>query len=133
MRKVFLMFDFEKSIDDKFGKATECLQNEENEKALEIFNEILEEEPDFIHAINGKGSALMQMGRLDEAEDVFNHSLAVQESEMAYLNKSIISRKNGDYESALKYCDRAAEIQPGLADLTAAQWYVLPLWWFPHS
>lgn len=113
------MFDFKKSARDKFSEATECLQNQQNEKALEIFDEILEEEPDFIHAINGKGSALMQMGRLDEAEEVFNHSLEVAESEMAYLNKSIISRKNEDYENALKYCDRAAELQPSLKDLTA--------------
>lgn len=100
-----------------FNKATECLQERKNEEAIELFEELIKREPVNIHALNGKGSGLMQAGRLDEAEEVFNQSLAIKESEMAYLNKAIISGNKGDYDNAIKLCDKAAELYPGLKDV----------------
>lgn len=108
-----------KNPDELFSQATSCLQNNENEKAIELFDELLEIRPDYIHALNGKGSGLMQANRFDEAEKVFKHSLSISESEMAYLNLAILNNKKGDYETAMKYCDKAEEIQPEIRDLVA--------------
>jgi tetratricopeptide (TPR) repeat protein len=100
-----------------FSMATDCLTKNENDGAIRMFDEILETEPDNIHALNGKGSGLMQSGRLKEAERVFDKSLAVKDSEMAYLNKAIIYGNCNDYENAIKYCDKTMELFPQLKDV----------------
>lgn len=117
-KSVEMDFKFTQDSEELFEKATECLQNDENEKAIELFDEIIKAEPENIHAYNGKGSALMQAGRFDEAEEVFGHSLNIsEENVMAYLNKAILSRRKGDYETALGYCDRAVEIDPSIRNV----------------
>ena len=100
-----------------FSKATGCLQNKENDEAIELFEKILETEPDNIHALNGKGSGLMQSGRMDEADEVFNQSLRIKDNEMAYLNKAIINGNSGNYEKAIEYCDKVIELYPQLKDV----------------
>lgn len=100
-----------------FNKATEYLQEQKNEEAIKLFNKLLEKEPDNIHAINGKGSGLMQSGRLEEALEVFNQSLRIKDSEMAYLNMAIIYSNFDDYDNALKYCDKVIELYPQMKDL----------------
>ena len=110
---------FTNSIENEllFSKATQCLQENENEEAISLFNQILKTEPDNIHALNGKGSGLMQSGRLDDAEEIFNRSLEIKDNEMAYLNKAIICGNTGDYDKAIGYCDRIIELYPGLKDV----------------
>lgn len=115
-----MVFDFlkkERNPEELFDQATSCLQNNENEKAVKLFDEVLEIIPDHIHSLNGKGSGLMQAGRMKEAEEVFMYSLSVSESEMAYLNLALIAKNKKDYETAIKYCDKGAEIQPELEDV----------------
>ena len=113
------VYDFTNSSENEllFSKATECLQNNENEEAIELFEKILENEPDNIHALNGKGSGLMQSDRMDEAEEVFNQSLRIKDSEMAYLNKAIINGNSGNYGKAIEYCDKVIELYPQLKDV----------------
>ena len=100
-----------------FGQATQCLQENENEDAIRLFEQILEKEPDNINALNGKGSGLMQMGRLDEAMAMFDKSLAIRDNEMGYLNKAIIYGNTGDYDNAIRYCDKVMELYPGMRDM----------------
>lgn len=100
-----------------FSEATKCLQENNNEEAINLFNNILESEPDNIHALNGKGSGLMQSGHLNEAEEVFNQSLKIRDNEMAYLNKAIICGNTGDYDNAIRYCDKVIELYPDLKDV----------------
>lgn len=100
-----------------FGKATQCLQENENEEAIRLFEEILKKEPDNINALNGKGSGLMQMGRLDEAMAMFDKSLAIRDNQMGYLNKAIIYANTGDYDNAIRYCDKVMELYPDMRDM----------------
>ena len=112
-------FKFTNNLENEilFNKATEYLQEQKNEVAIKLFNKLLEKEPDNIHAINGKGSGLMQSGRLEEALEVFNQSLRIKDSEMAYLNMAIIYSNFDDYDNALKYCDKVIELYPQMKDL----------------
>lgn len=121
------LFDKFKKSDEKFsdtmeykilfGKATECLQENENEEAIRLFEQILEKEPDNINALNGKGSGLMQMGRLDDAMAMFDESLSIEDNPMGYLNKAIIYGNTGDFNNAVKYCDRVIDLYPGMKDM----------------
>ena len=110
---------FTNSIESEvlFSKATQCLQEKENEKAVELFDQLLKREPDNIHALNGKGSGLMQSGRIDEAEAVFNQSLNIRDNEMAYLNMAIINGNRGDFDKGIEYCDKVIALYPGLKDM----------------
>lgn len=112
-------YKFTDSLENEllFNNATECLQKEKSDEAIELFEKILETEPDNIHALNGKGSGLMQLDRLSEAEEVFNQSLSVKDNEMAYLNKAIIFGNTGNYEKAIEYCDKIMEMFPNLKDV----------------
>lgn len=109
---------FTNSIENEilFSKATQCLQENRNDEAITLFSQILKTEPENIHALNGTGSGLMQLGRLDEAENIFNQSLDIKDNEMAYLNKAVIYGNTGDYENAMKYCDKIIELYPHLKD-----------------
>ena len=100
-----------------FGEATKCLQENRNEEAIELFDQLIKEESDNIHFLNGKGSGLMQSGRIDEAEDVFNQSLSITDNPMAYLNKAIIYDYNEDYDNAIGCCDRILELYPDLKEV----------------
>lgn len=100
-----------------FSKATQCLQENENEEAIRLFDEILENEPDNINALNGKGSGLMQMGRLDDAMAMFDKSLSIEDNPMGYLNKALIYGNTGDFDNAVKYCDNMIDIYPDMKDL----------------
>jgi tetratricopeptide (TPR) repeat protein len=100
-----------------FNEATQCLQENRNEEAIELFDDLIESEPDNVHFLNGKGSGLMQSGRIDEAEDIFNKSLAIEDNPMAYLNLAIISGHKEDYDTAIGYCDKILELFPSLKDM----------------
>ena len=115
-------FGFTNSAENEllFNKATEHLQERENSEAIELFDKILLTEPDNINALNGKGSGLMQSNRMDEAEKVFNQSLSIKDNEMAYVNKAIIYGNFGNYEKAIKCCDKVIELEPELGDIIHA-------------
>ncbi|MBR5504561.1 MAG: tetratricopeptide repeat protein [Methanobrevibacter sp.] len=106
------------TIDERIEKAYGYVQNDTN-YALELFNEILEEEPYNINAINGKGSALMKLHKNEDALKVFDFSLSIEENSSAYLNKGIIAKGNEDYRNALKYFDKALDYNQRLNSIVS--------------
>ncbi|WP_298523316.1 tetratricopeptide repeat protein [uncultured Methanobrevibacter sp.] len=106
----------EEYIESRISEAYDYLQND-TEKALRIFDEILEIEPDNIEALNGKGSSLMKLNRLDEADKYYNHSLSICENSSALLNKGIIFKRKRDFENALIFYDKASQINPDLESI----------------
>lgn len=103
-------------IDRKIEIAYEYIHNDTQE-ALDMFNEVLEEEPENIDAINGKASSLMKLKRNDEAEKYFKHSLSLQENSSALINLGIINKNKQEYEKALYYFDNAIQFNPQLSDI----------------
>ena len=92
------------------------MQND-TEKALEIFDEILEIEPENIDAINGKGSSLMKLNRLDEADEYFNQSISIHENTSSLLNKGNICKQQKDFDNALSYYDKTLKINSNLKNI----------------
>ncbi len=64
---------------DKIENALYYMHND-TAKAIEIFDEILEREPDNTEAINGKGSSLMKLNRMRDAEKYFDYSLSIKKN-----------------------------------------------------
>ena len=103
-------------IKTKIDEAYDFMQND-TEKALEIFDEILEIEPESIDALNGKGSTLMKFNKLEEAENYFNKSLSIRENSSALLNKGNICKHQKDFDNALLYYDKALKTNPNLENI----------------
>ncbi|WP_405284246.1 tetratricopeptide repeat protein [Methanobrevibacter sp.] len=103
-------------INSKINEAYDFMQND-SEKALEIFDEVLEIEPERTEAINGKGSTLMKLNRFDEADECFNKSLSICENSSALLNKGMIAKHRNDFENAIAYYDKALKVNPNLENI----------------
>ena len=103
-------------INDKIDEALYYMQND-TEKAITIFDEILEIEPENIEAINGKGSSLMKLNHMIEAENYFDYSLSIKQSSSAFISKGIICKCRKDYNQSLIYYDKAIEINPDLSNI----------------
>lgn len=104
-------------INSRILEAYEFIPND-SEMALKIFDDVLEIEPENIEAINGKGSTLMKLNKINDAEKYFDRSLSICENSSALINKGIISKNHHDYSNALTYYDRAAQNNPSLTKIT---------------
>lgn len=103
-------------INARINEAYYLMQND-TKRALEIFDEVLEIEPENIEGLNGKGSSLMKLNQFDEAEKYFNKSLSICKNSSALLNKGIINKLQKNYYEALLYYDKALEINPNLKNI----------------
>lgn len=103
-------------IKSRINEAYDFMQND-SEKALGIFEEVLEIEPESVEAINGKGSTLMKLNRFNEAEKCFDRSLEISENSSAFLNKGNIYKHENDFDKAMECYDRALEINPDLENI----------------
>jgi tetratricopeptide (TPR) repeat protein len=86
-------------------------------KAIEIFDEVLGIEPENIDALNGKGSSLLKLNRMNEAEKYFDYSLSISQNSSALINKGRICKSKKQYLKALKYYDKANLINPSLNNI----------------
>lgn len=105
-----------KKINMKIEKALDYMQND-TLKAIEIFDQILEIEPENIEAINGKGSSLLKLNQIDEAEKYFDYSISIRETSSALISKGIINKNKRKYEEALNYYDKAIQTNPDLNNI----------------
>ena len=107
--------DYTKS---KINEAYGYMQND-SVRALKIFNNILEDDCENIEAINGKGSTLMKLNKIDEADECFDKSLAISPNSSAFINKGIIAKKKDNYQIALNYYEKAVQINPELNNIVS--------------
>jgi len=103
-------------ISEKIDEALYYMQND-TLRAIEIFDEILEIEPENIDAINGKGSSLMKLNLMNEAEKYFDYSLSIQKTSSSLISKGLIHKNRKDYEKALYYYDEAIEVNSDLSNI----------------
>ena len=122
-----------KKINMKIEKALDYMQND-TLKAIEIFDQILEIEPENIEAINGKGSSLLNDLSLDEKNNILelltNFKINVtgtksfDNSQVTMggidVNEIDIERSKSaliKYEEALNYYDKAIQENPDLNNI----------------
>lgn len=101
---------------EKIEEALNYMQND-TLKAISIYDEILEKEPENLDALNGKGSSLMKLNQMDEAEKIFNQSLSIQRTSCALISKGIINKIKRDYRQSLHYYDEAIHLNPHLNNI----------------
>ncbi|MDH3282987.1 MAG: tetratricopeptide repeat protein, partial [Gammaproteobacteria bacterium] len=73
----------------------------------------LEQNPDHIHALRGRGRTLMQLERYDEALDAFDMAIAhAPEVGFTYANRGILYDRMGEYELAIRDYEQAMTLDP---------------------
>lgn len=103
-------------ITGRIDEAMEYMQND-TAKAIRIFDEILESEPENVEALNGKGSSFMKLNRMREAEKYFDYSLSIKRTSSALISKGIICKVRKEYKQALSFYDKAIETKPKLKNI----------------
>ncbi|WP_204103777.1 MULTISPECIES: CHAT domain-containing tetratricopeptide repeat protein [Spirulina sp. CCY15215] len=81
--------------------------------ALSCCEQAIEIQPNYLDAYNGRGTALNEMGRKEEAIADFNKALEIQPNDHhAYTGRGTALREMGRKEEAIADFNKALEIQP---------------------
>jgi len=84
-----------------------------NQEALELFTLLLSNDPENIHAWNGKANALFNLGKNDDAMTAFDKAIAIDANYYhAYIGRGNVLLALGDTEEAMKAFDKALSIEP---------------------
>jgi tetratricopeptide (TPR) repeat protein len=107
----------------------QLLSDGQYEEAIEQFNTALDLEPDHRGALQGRATAYLQLGRLEEAEDEFTYLIEYLEGTLedddrtgrgvlysAYANRGTIKDRQGRYEEALEDYIAAIQVDAELAE-----------------
>jgi len=90
------------------------------DKALGYFEKVLDLYPNVVLAWNGKGNALRNLGKTEEALECYGEGLALDPKNAGlWYNKGNVLSDLGRYKVALKCFDKALEIDPKYEDA----WY----------
>ncbi len=97
--------------------ANNLFEDGEYQRALDKYDEALNEKPNHIHAMRGRAHSLMQLGQSPQALAVFNTAISLAPDFGAtYANRGILHDRMGRYEKAIEDYVRALELDPELAD-----------------
>ncbi|MDH3672282.1 MAG: tetratricopeptide repeat protein [Gammaproteobacteria bacterium] len=87
------------------------------ERALQAYDEALQNQPDDIHALRGRARSLMQLGRSEDALSAFNQAIRWQpEFAGTYANRGILYDRMGRYQKAIADYERAVQLDSEVAE-----------------
>ena len=86
------------------------------EEAIDVAEHLIEIEPTYFHAHCVRGGALIELGRPADAIVAFDELLPTNDCNSLLVAASCV-RRIGDYASAGRYLERAAELQPDNREL----------------
>ncbi len=100
-----------------FNRANYSLSTGEYDRAIEIYQELLRQNPGYPDANLNLGVAFIRKGNPDTAERYFREELRhFPDRARAYSNLASVYYLKKDYDSALALADRALEFRPYLSD-----------------
>lgn len=87
-----------------------------NEQALEVFEDVIEIDPNYALAHINRGGALYELGRYEEALAAFDHGISLDPNDfVAHYNRgSTLSKLKREHESLIAF-ERAIEICPDIS------------------
>jgi tetratricopeptide (TPR) repeat protein len=87
------------------------------ERALQKYDEALNEDRNHIHAMRGRAQSLMQLGQSTQALTAFNTAIALApEFGATYANRGVLHDRMGRYEKAIEDYERALALDPELVE-----------------
>jgi tetratricopeptide (TPR) repeat protein len=100
-------------IKEEFNEAMAEFNDNNYGRCVELFNQILEDSPDFTLGFMSRGSAWMKLDKIDDAVSDFTRVLQMDPNNArAYHLRGLAQERSGDLQAAVKDFDRALEINP---------------------
>jgi tetratricopeptide (TPR) repeat protein len=97
--------------------ANNLFEDGDYQRALDKYDEALQEAPQHLHAMRGRARSLMQLGRFPQALAEFNTIISLEpDFGPTYANRGILHDRQGRYQKAVADYERALELDPELAD-----------------
>ena len=116
MKNIKKISEFKSKLKEEeiFADCLLFIDNEQFDKAVNCFDEIIEKSPDNLNAMFGKALSLDKCNEWGKAIQLLNIGLNIEPHNVhGLIIKAIIMRRNGKLELALKCYDRLIEISPG--------------------
>ncbi len=99
-----------------YHAANKLFEDGDYERALQAYDEALQNQPDDIHALRGRARSLMQLGRSKDALADFNLAIKRQpEFAGTYASRGILYDRMGEYEKAIADYEWALQLDPDIA------------------
>jgi len=100
-----------------YEAANRYFEDGQYDRAINEYDQALEENHELLPALRGKARSLIQLKRYDEALALFNQAIE-QAPDFAptYANRGILHDRMGRYKEALRDYEKALELMPELAD-----------------
>jgi tetratricopeptide (TPR) repeat protein len=112
--------------ENKFRLANKYLEDGDYDKALQIFDEVLEENAQYKEAHLAKAITLLQMGWHDDSRKSFDRAIELDNQYgQAYADRGILNDREGRYEAALHDYRKALKLDPELAEGPGWLWRFL--------
>lgn len=103
-----------KAINDNISQALSAYAREDYEQSIQLFNKVLDENPNHRMSLLSRGSAFLRSNRLNEAMADFDRVLALHpEYARAYHLRGLVKASQGNDLEALKDFDKAIDIDAG--------------------
>ncbi len=103
--------------DAAYLAANKLFEDGDYQRALDKYDEALEETPNHIHAMRGRARSLMQLGQSTQALAEFNTAISLEpDFGSTYANRGILHDRMGRYQKAMEDYERALELDPELID-----------------
>ncbi len=100
-------------LKEYFLKGNEHYYKKEYSDALKWYDKVLKIEPDEISALNNKGLALKNQGKIEEAIEWHDKALKIDSNDVDTLNnKGSALDDLGKYQEAIEWHDKALKIEP---------------------
>ncbi len=101
--------------DFEFKRAEQMFADDQYARALEKYEDALEQNPQHVFAMRGKARALLQLNRVDEALAQYEKVISAQpELGVNYANRGILFDRIGQYEKAVADYEKALKLDPEL-------------------
>jgi tetratricopeptide (TPR) repeat protein len=102
-----------RNIKKMLENGLDALKKNKNEKALAIFEDVIQLEPENTMAWNNKGVALRKLGRLEDAINCYNKVLVIEPKQtQALINKARALKLQNKLDLALFTYEDILEINP---------------------
>lgn len=103
----------EKERSDKYKEGLQLLDGGEYGKAIEIFQDVLQDDPEDPAVLNKMGVAYVYQKKMAQAEEQFKRALAIDNQfAPAYSNLGNIYQEKGDLQRAKEHYNRALTYDP---------------------
>ena len=97
-------------------KGKSLLKLGESEKALDLFEEVTETNPEFVEGWFRLGRVLSSMDHHDMALQIFDHAIKIDPKYTdAYIGKAFTLMILERYDEALEYAEKAVQIKPDIS------------------